>query len=161
MFGLHVVTPGDSDGSALIKALEGRPPFGCDFPGQPGATYRRMPAGRPPVEVSRIEFMRRWIADGCPDDEVVPPAPQPPPPLAVDPAPAAPLDPASHNAYWRDFENWAMFQTTQDVQEAINEVFERAPLWFAHAVQGAPLDPWVTANQEAPARRAFELLSAR
>lgn len=55
---------GDSD---LVKALRGEFPFGSNT-GTPGATFRRMPAGRPPVPVDQIAFIERWIDDGCPED---------------------------------------------------------------------------------------------
>lgn len=63
----------DENESALIKALEGRAPFGRDT-GTSGAQFRRMPAGFPPVPPDKIEIIRQWIKDGCPDDIVTPPA---------------------------------------------------------------------------------------
>ncbi|MGH3670435.1 MAG: WD40/YVTN/BNR-like repeat-containing protein [Pseudonocardiaceae bacterium] len=57
---------GDSD---LVKALRGEFPFGSNT-GTPGATFRRMPAGRPPVPADQIAFVERWIDDGCPEDPV-------------------------------------------------------------------------------------------
>jgi len=57
----------DENESNLVKALEGRSPFGRDS-GTPGATIRRMPAGLAPVSPEQIEVVRRWIRDGCPDD---------------------------------------------------------------------------------------------
>jgi hypothetical protein len=59
----------DPEASNIIKALEGRAPFGNDLnPPTPGATKRRMPAGRPAVPAEKIKVIRKWIEDGCPDD---------------------------------------------------------------------------------------------
>ncbi len=55
----------DADASALVAALEGRAPFGKDV-GTPGATFRRMPAGRPPMPHDQISTIRAWIVAGCP-----------------------------------------------------------------------------------------------
>lgn len=55
----------DADASALVAALEARAPFGKDV-GTPGATYRRMPAGRAPVPHDQIATIRAWIVAGCP-----------------------------------------------------------------------------------------------
>ncbi|HLM01072.1 MAG TPA: ferritin-like domain-containing protein [Pyrinomonadaceae bacterium] len=61
----------DDNESNLIKALEGRAPFGSDI-GTAGARFRRMPAGLPPVPPDEIAFIKQWIKDGCPDTEEVP-----------------------------------------------------------------------------------------
>lgn len=66
----------DENESNLIKALEGRAPFGADI-GTVGAQFRRMPAGLPPVPPDKIAFIRQWIKDGCPDIEEAPPEPAP------------------------------------------------------------------------------------
>jgi hypothetical protein len=57
----------DGAGSNLVKALRGQNPFGLDI-GTPGATIRRMPAGRPPVPDKQIDVIATWIDDGCPED---------------------------------------------------------------------------------------------
>jgi hypothetical protein len=57
----------DENESNLVKALEGRNPFGSDV-GTAGATFRRMPAGLNPVAPEKVEVIRNWIRDGCPDD---------------------------------------------------------------------------------------------
>jgi hypothetical protein len=56
----------DPDNSALIKALEGRAPFGRDV-GTPGANFNRMPSRRAPLAPEEIEVIRQWIRDGCPE----------------------------------------------------------------------------------------------
>lgn len=54
----------DPDNSALVLALEGRAPFGRDM-GVPGARFRRMPAGMPPMPPANIQALRDWIKAGC------------------------------------------------------------------------------------------------
>ena len=55
----------DPNESNLVKALEGRNPFGRDT-ATPAAKYRRMPAGRPAVPQQDIQIIRDWIGAGCP-----------------------------------------------------------------------------------------------
>lgn len=55
----------DVEESNLVKALEGRLPFGRDQ-GVPGARFRRMPAGLPPMAANDILTVREWIRLGCP-----------------------------------------------------------------------------------------------
>lgn len=64
----------DENESNLIRALEGRAPFGSDI-GTPGASMPRMPVGFDVVPQNKIDFIRNWIKDGCPDDGEVPPPP--------------------------------------------------------------------------------------
>ena len=71
VFGRALLVVGKPDDSNLVKALEGRDPFGSDI-GTAGAVYRRMPAGRPAVGPDRIAYIRQWIADGCPDEDEAP-----------------------------------------------------------------------------------------
>jgi hypothetical protein len=67
VFGNPLVTLGDGDGSNIVKALRGQQPFGADV-GTPGASFRRMPAGRPPVPADQIAVIATWIDDGCPEE---------------------------------------------------------------------------------------------
>ena len=66
VFGQKLLTAGDGKNSNLVKALRGEAPFGSDI-GTPGASFRRMPAGRPAVPASKIDVIEKWIDDGCPD----------------------------------------------------------------------------------------------
>ncbi len=70
VFGLPIVTVGDGDDSTIVKALRGQAPFGEDI-GTAGATFRRMPAGMPPVPDEQIVLIARWIDDGCPAEAPV------------------------------------------------------------------------------------------
>ena len=57
----------DPDESNLVKALEGRAPFGSDLvPPPAGASFPRMPAGFAPVAQVQIDEIRVWIQGGCP-----------------------------------------------------------------------------------------------
>ncbi len=67
ILGLPIVTLGNGAGSNLVKALRGQNPFGQDT-GTPGATFRRMPAGRPPLPDESIDVIATWVDDGCPED---------------------------------------------------------------------------------------------
>lgn len=68
LFGFPVVTPGDGDGSTIVKALRGEAPFGQDA-GTAAAQFRRMPAGRPPLPAEQLATIVQWIDDGCPAGE--------------------------------------------------------------------------------------------
>lgn len=52
--------------AGLIKALRGLYPFD-------GSHFPRMPLGRPPVAEDDIRYIERWIADGCPGDQLYTP----------------------------------------------------------------------------------------
>jgi hypothetical protein len=71
LFGMALVSVGDGEGSTLVKALRGQEPFGQDI-GTPNASFRRMPAGRPPVPDAEIAVVAEWIDDGCPDEPATP-----------------------------------------------------------------------------------------
>jgi hypothetical protein len=58
--GLPVITPSDGASSNLVKALGGNAPFGSDI-GTAGAALRRMPAGRAPIDPTRVAFIKQWI----------------------------------------------------------------------------------------------------
>lgn len=145
----------DPDESALVKALEGRAPFGRDLtPRPPGARFRRMPAGRPPVSADRIQEIRDWISAGCPDVAV-------PEEDLIDESSGGPIDPVLHNAYFRDFDNWAMFSATPEVNAAINTFFAAADKWFAFAAGTAAEAEWQAKVDEPAANAAVLLLEER
>jgi len=117
ILGQQLVVSGDAAKSALVKALRGNAPFGSDVvPRPPGAIFRRMPAGRPPVPEASIAFIEDWINTGCPDDEVTDPVT---PALAfAAAAPAGNFD--LYNRFFRQFDDFFMFQadpatTGQDI----------------------------------------------
>src|SRR3954469_17552906 len=60
VFGWPLVALGDGEGSNLVKSLRGLAPFGSDT-GVKGATFRRMPVGRPPASDQQIRYIADWI----------------------------------------------------------------------------------------------------
>ena len=69
VFGLPIVALGNGGGSNIVKAMRGEAPFGLDS-GTSGASFRRMPAGRPPIAPDQIAFISAWIDAGCPEHVV-------------------------------------------------------------------------------------------
>ena len=70
--GIPLVVVGDGAASNLIRALRGKSPFGDDLdPPQPNSRYDRMPSGLPPVAAVDIDFIQKWIDDGCPTTRAV------------------------------------------------------------------------------------------
>lgn len=71
--GLELIVLNDGAASNLVKSLRGEAPFGADVEDPPaGARFSRMPAGFDPVADRDIEFIERWIDDGCPEDPYEP-----------------------------------------------------------------------------------------
>jgi hypothetical protein len=145
----------DPDESNLVKALEGRAPFGADLPAPPaGAIFSRMPDGFPPVPADRIGEIRAWIGASCPDT-VVPAAT-----LLSQPLGAQPSSPAIHVEFWRDFDNWAAFNAGDQTQADIDAFFAIAPKWMALAKDGSTEAAWVQALADPPSRAAVLRLEA-
>jgi hypothetical protein len=72
--GVQLLIVGNGANSNLVKALEGRFPFGKDT-GVPGATFNRMPdpdAGYGPMPAERIAYIKGWIDGGCKDEDESP-----------------------------------------------------------------------------------------
>jgi len=122
IFGQKLIDPGHAANSAIVKALRGLAPFGADVdPRPPGAIFRRMPAGRPPVPDSSIAFIEQWINDGCPDDEIAAPA------MAALSATAANAD--VHIRFFREFDNFFMFNASNETGTDIGVYFAAAQTW--------------------------------
>ena len=157
ILGQQLIVPNDSAKSALVKALRGRAPFGADVdPRPPGAIFRRMPAGRPPVPEQSIAFIEAWIDAGCPDDEVADPVA---PALAFTTAAAAGnFD--LYNRFFRQFDDFFQFQadpatTGQD----INVYFGVFSAWPGFN-QGPPnTADWLTQIRAADTSAAIKFLS--
>lgn len=140
------------DESNLVKALEGRAPFGKDLvPPPPGAMWNRMPDGYPPVPQAQIDEIRAWIGAGCPD---------------VNPAAAGVIDVTSPAAltdddyvlFWRVFDNVAMYEATPQVQADIGDFFNIADKWFAFAASAAAEPAWDGAIHDAAVAAAIRRL---
>ena len=144
----------DPNESNLVKALEGRFPFGRDMnPPVSGARFNRMPHGFPPVAQTQIDEIRAWIAAGCPADAVrrVP---------LVDSRRSKTLSDVDHISFWRDFDNWSMFQASQQVQQDINVMFGAAENWFEFARDPAHELAWMSALARPDVRSAVSRLEA-
>ena len=74
IIGLPLITVGNGAGSTIVKALRGELPFGADT-GNPDADFNRMPSGLDPVPDVDIAFIRKWIDEGCLEDEIIEAAP--------------------------------------------------------------------------------------
>jgi hypothetical protein len=63
----------DGANSNLIKALRGEPPFDAPESSESGeqdpSRYPRMPAHHPPMPPEAIDYISRWIDNGCPDSD--------------------------------------------------------------------------------------------
>jgi hypothetical protein len=153
VFGQPLLVVGDSVNSNLVRAMQGETPFGSDMSPRPsGAIFRRMPAGRLPVSDDRIDFIARWVDDGCPEDEIARGA-------IYAPDIGGPLPDYVHNTYWREFDDWAMFQATPEVAKAIQDFFAVAVLWFKDAQHTDPVPEWHARIREPTVQSAVGLLS--
>jgi hypothetical protein len=140
----------DPDTSNLVKALEGRPPFGSNVvPRPPGSRYNRMPDGFPTVPQPRIDEIRTWIGAGCP--EVVPVG------SWVTPN-RVPFTDADHNTFWREFDNRFMFHATPQTRADINIFFTVADAWLQFAADPSRLSAWTQALEPANVGAAIERL---
>ena len=153
-FGQRLLIVGNGEESNLVKALRGNAPFGSDV-GTPGAFFRRMPAGRPPIPEDQINVIREWIDDGCPatdENEST---------LTVDADAGGPMDSELHNAFWRDFDNWALFQASPEVRAAVNTFFRSATTWMEFARDPSGESAWQSAINNPEFTDAVRLLATR
>lgn len=145
----------DPDESNLVKALEGRPPFGADLDPPPaGAVLNRMPDGYDPVPQLRIDEIREWITAGCP-------ANSPTSTALMSSAAGNPIPDQTMLDFWREFDNWAMFEATAEVSDAIGVFFEKAPLWMVFADDQTQEPNWQAAIQDSGFQGAVTRLEAR
>jgi hypothetical protein len=146
----------DPEESNLIKALEGRAPFGDDLnPPTPGALFPRMPFGFPPVPQVQIDEIREWINQGCLDQTPTPGA------WIDSNAGGPPADASVHNSFWRDLDNWAMFQATPETQQDVGAFMNTVPLWLAFAADPAQEAAWDAAVKDAAVAAAISRLEER
>ena len=147
LFGfVEIVSVGDGANSKLIQALR-------------GIDIQQMPVGYPPVSEENIRFIEQWIDDGCPNDEVADPSP-PVGPDEPDSAPPA-AESSQHNRFWREFDDWAMFNATEEIQNAIGRVFQLAPFWASFAKGELTLDQFSTLANEDSVRIAIARLAKK
>ncbi len=151
VFGLPLIEVNNGKASNLVKALRGEMPFGIDT-GTAGASFRRMPAGRPQVAAEQVEFISTWIDAGCPEDVTAP---------VIDTTAGGPQPGPVHNDYWRDFDDWALFNTPPEVGAAIGAYFGVFARWFAFAKGTATEQDWADAIKPVEVQAALRLLSTR
>ncbi len=68
VMGQQLLVVGDGANSNLVKALTGQTPFGADT-GNQDADFNRMPSGLSQVAAEDIDFIKKWIDEGCLEDE--------------------------------------------------------------------------------------------
>jgi photosystem II stability/assembly factor-like uncharacterized protein len=72
--GIPLLAVGNGAGSNVVKALRGETPFGDDLdPPAPNSRFDRMPSGMSPVASADVDFIQKWIDDGCPATDAPPP----------------------------------------------------------------------------------------
>ncbi len=155
VFGKQLLVVGNGRDSNLVHALRGQAPFGSDT-GTVGASFRRMPAGRPPLPDTDIAFIEQWINDGCPDD-----VPQTFTSLLSRTTGAQRPDPLLHVAFWRDFDDWAMYHATPEIQDAIGVVFQFFTSWQVFVRDATKEKTWTDSLSVNSVRLAVAALSAR
>lgn len=155
VFGQRVVVPGDVAASNLVNALRGLTPFGADLDPPPDdAIFDRMPLGRPAVPELEIQFIEKWIADGCPDDAI----PEPPKPLVASIA-VATAGPDDFVRFFREFDQFFAFDASDQTTDAINEYFPVARQSWPGLTQAAHVPAWTAAISDANVKTAIKFLS--
>jgi len=155
VFGQLLLVVGNGRDSNLVKALRAQTPFGSDV-GTAGATFRRMPAGRPVVAPSDIDFIEQWINDGCPQDAANTFSSR----LSLTTGAFRP-DPQTHVAFWRDFDDWSMYHATPEIQDAVGVVFQFFPSWQVFAREPSKERVWTDSLMSAAVRQSVAMLSSR
>jgi hypothetical protein len=151
IFGQQLIVPGQAANSAIIKATRGLAPFGTDVtPRPPGAIFRRMPAGRPPMPDDSIAFIEQWINDGCPDDEVDAPA--------VPALTAAAPNVDAFIRFFREFDNFFAFNASNETNTDIGAYFSAAFTWPGIA-NPPDATAWTNAIGSSPVGDAISYLS--
>lgn len=140
VFGVvEVVSVGDGANSNLIKRLRG------------DGVRRMPPAPFSAMPDDRIAFIQRWIDDGAPAD--VSDA------VTVDSDAGDTIDPELHNAYWREFDNWATRGGT--VRERVAVSFQLATVWAGFVRGDVSEADYVARLREPEVASALEYLSQR
>jgi hypothetical protein len=151
----------DGAGSNLIKALKGQAPFGADLDDPPaGARFSRMPAGLTPVPDPDIDFIKRWIDDGCPEDPFVLGGNSPPAALSWRPTNAPVASSRTDDIWFLDPEvGWAVNSNgqivhTSDGGDAWAEQLHDPEVYFRCVGFASPTRGW--AGTLTPGKTLFE-----
>ena len=151
MFGKVLVAPGVAADSNIVKAMRGLSPFGIDIdPPPPGAIFDRMPAERPAIPELSIQFIEKWINDGCPDDDVME--------LESVSALEAALGPSQFIVFFREFDQFFAFEASSDTRAAIGDFFNVAQTWPGFN-QTTDLQAWTDAIAATDVKNAAQFLS--
>lgn len=146
VLGFPLLVVGDASQSNLVKALRGESPFGQDI-GVRGAPFRRMPAGRMAATDGQIDVIEQWIDEGCLDDELTEMT-------------SHSVSSVPHVDFWRDLDDWAMYQVTVQVRNAIDFVMPAAiSIWFPFAKGQGAEAAWTNKVVEPDVLDAVMLLS--
>jgi hypothetical protein len=161
VFGRALLVPGNSADSNIIKATRGLAPFGADLnPPPAGAIFNRMPDGLPAVPAEAIDFIAKWIDDGCPDDEMPAPALDALVAVqAVNPPPVDLFTPETFNTFFREFDQFFMFDSIPDTDAAVGALMNVAPTVWPGFVKNPNLPAWTNAIAAADTKKAVQYLS--
>jgi hypothetical protein len=151
VFGKLLIAPSAAADSNIVKAMRGLSPFGIDIDPPPdGAVFDRMPAERPAIPELSIQFIEKWINDGCPDDDVVE--------LESVPRLEATLGPDQFIVFFREFDQFFSFEASDDTRAAIGDFFAVAQTWPGFN-QTTDLPAWTDAISAADVKKAAQFLS--
>ena len=136
----------DPSESNLMKALEGRPPFD-------GTIFKRMPDGFPPLTDNLLSEIQNWITLGCPETILIA--------QAMDDTAGGAVNGQQHIDYWREFDDWAMFNQSVSVSKDIGTFFNVVDKWMEFAKDASKEAAWVTALAATEIRDAVSRLESR
>jgi hypothetical protein len=145
VFGYQIIKLGNPSESNIIKALKGLPPFN-------GVPFRSMPAGMDEATAIQIKTIEDWIENGCPEysDEIV--------------TRSINYSDDHHNTYWREFDDWAMFQATNETQIHEGKIMgELFPLWMQYMKSSTDNDyqNWINTIKEPSSLKSIKYLSKK
>ena len=152
VFGKVLVAPGAAADFNIVKAIRGLSPFGIDIdPPPPGAVFDRMPAERPGIPELSIQFIEKWINDGCPDDDVLE--------LEFVPGLEAALGPDQFVVFFREFDQFFAFEASDDTRAAIDNFFPVAQTSWPGLKRTTDLPAWTDAISATDVKNAAKFLS--
>ena len=152
VFGKLLVVPGTAADSNIVKAMRALSPFGIDIDPPPsGAIFDRMPAERPAIPELSIQFIEKWINDGCPDDDV-------PELESLRTLQAATMGPDQFIRFFREFDQFFAFEANDDTRAAIGDFFNVAQTWPGFN-QKTALAAWTGAIAATDVKNAAQFLS--
>ncbi|MER9227050.1 hypothetical protein NKI39_15695 [Mesorhizobium sp. M0664] len=151
IFGLPIISIGDSAESNLIKALRGLAPFGRNLdPRPPGARFNRMPSRRPPASEKDIATIERWINLGCP--ESLPDRRENREALLA----ASTVD----IRFWREFDDFFLYKSSEQTKKYVfGFIGNSVPIWLDFALRDGSSDGWTKYIAQGPIRESIDYIS--